>query len=234
MRTQAAERSAAWGLPSAPPPSVRCKTVAAVALVGPALVFGAAGFALWGPPGLASSVVALLVSFLIVRTATSALLGSLAPVPADDVRLLNLVAGLSTDLGHAPPPTFIVQGDGANALVFRYGGRPALGITAAAATELARIELEAVVAHCLVRSDPTVGGLDRTSLALGGTFGACAGRVTQLDDARAVAVTRYPPALATAIEKATPASGRFSYLWFVAEGPGSVSNEARLEALGSL
>jgi hypothetical protein len=214
--------------------SGRCKTLAVLVLVGPALVFGVIGFAFWDFPGLIPGVVALLVGYLLLRTATSSLVAALDPAPAQSPRLTNIVTGLSADLGLDPPPTFVIKSPGVNALVFRHGGRTALGLTAETVDDLPRTELEAVVAHCLVRSDPASGGLDRTSLTLGGTFGACGKAATELDDARAVAVTRYPPALAKAIERATPATGRFSYLWFVAEGASGTPLEARLDALDSL
>jgi hypothetical protein len=234
---ETAARASAWGIPAPAPAGGRCKTVAALALAGPVVVVGAVGFIFWRLAGLAPAALALGVAFLILRTGAASLVDSLAPKPVEDPRLLNIVAGLSEDLAIEAPPVFVVEGEGVNALIFRRGGRTAIGVTEAARRGLTRTELEAVVAHCLVRSDPATGRLDGTSLALGGTFGACAPQVSELDDARAVAITRYPPALAKAIEKATPASGRFAYLWFVAEAssqPSGASRSARLEALASL
>ena len=233
MSTRAAERAESWGIPAVGRGSARCKVVAGLVLLAPPIVFGVVGFAFWGLPGLLPAVIAAGVALLIVRTATSSLVSALAPAPARDSRLLNLVSGLSSDIGIDPPETFIVEGQGANALIFRNRGQRALGLTPAALHELTRTELEAVIAHTLVRADPS-GPLDGTALTLGGTFGGCSARLTEVDDARAVAVTRYPPALAKAIEKATPVSGRFSYLWFVGEGPSHASQEDRLEALATL
>jgi hypothetical protein len=226
-------RAEAWGIPQAVVSS-RCKVVAGLVLLAPALLFGIVGYGFWGFPGLVPAAIALALAALIVRTASSGLLSTLEPSEAKDPRLLNLVAGLSSDLGVETPPVFVVRAEGANAIVFDRGGRPAVGITEGALRQMTRIELEAMVAHCLVRTDPASGGLDRSDLRLGGVFRSCGGRVTELEDARTVAVTRYPPALASAIAKATPASGRFSYLWFVAEDPSHSPRAERLEALATL
>ena len=227
-------RVEAWGIPATSEKGGRCKVVAGLVLLAPVVLFGIVGFLIWDLPGLIPAVLAALVAFLIVRTATSALTASLAPTAATDARVLNLVAGLSKDLGIETPPTFIVRGEGANALMFRHAGATSLGLTRAAIDEFTRTELEAVIAHSLIRTDPGVGTLDKTALGLGGTFGACSARVTEADDARAVAITRYPPALAKAIERSTPVSGRFAYLWFVGEGASHAPREARLEALATL
>ena len=232
--TEAAGRAEAWGVAGSAPDRARCKAVAAAVLTVPSLVFGAAGYLIIGLAAVIPALVALLVAFLTLRTAATAAVGSLDPRPAEDARLLNIVSGLSADLGREPPATFVVRGEGPNAALFWRGGGPAIGVTTQAVTGLARTELEAMIAHCLVRLDPAVGGLDRSALTLGGTFRPCAHGVTEADDARTAAITRYPPALAKAIEKAVPASGRFSYLWFVAEGPSHAPVEERIGALGEL
>ncbi len=82
-----------------------------------------------------------------------------------------------------------------------------------------RTELEAVVAHCLVRF-PAAG---RRGV-----------RVGYADDVRAVALTRYPPALATALGKAKPYRGRFGSLYLVAEGSGHRPVSERVTALHDL
>jgi hypothetical protein len=202
-------------------------------LAGPALAFAAIGYVFWGAKGLPSGALALLVSYLVLRTSSSSLTQSLEPRPAEDARLLNLVKGLSGELGIETPAPFVVRGRGANALVFLQGGRTAIGFTEDALRTYARTELEGVVAHCLARLDP-ISGLDRTALTLGGTFGSCSRGVDQRDDARAAAVTRYPPALAKAIERSTPAAGRHSYLWFVGEPPLHAPAEDRMRALAEL
>jgi hypothetical protein len=206
--------------------------VAAV-LAGPAVVFAAVGYAFWGATGLLPAALALLVSFLVLRTSSTTLVQSLDPRPAEDARLLNIVKGLSGELGIDAPSPFVVRGPGVNALVFLHGGHTAIGFTEEALRTYARTELEGVVAHCLVRLDPA-SGLDRTALTLGGTFGRCGRGVDQRDDARAAAVTHYPPALAKAIERSTPATGRYSYLWFLGEPPAHAPAEERIRALSEL
>lgn len=228
----AGARAEAWGVPAAPERRGRCTLEVSLAVLVPTVAFAGLGVAFWGVPGLASGLAVLGVSLLVIRTAGSGLARELDPRAAVPERLHNLVAGLSADLGSAAPPTFIVNGDGINALVFAWRGAPALGVTEAAARDLARTELEAVVAHCLVRLARASAG--RRELALGGIFAACAPRVDELVDARAVAVTRYPPALAKAIEKATPATGRFAHLWFVGAGPQHAPVARRVAALGEL
>lgn len=230
--TPVSARAEAWGAPPRVSSGGSCKTVGMAALFGPVVVFAVVGFLIWGLPGLVPAAVVLLVAVAILRTATSALTGALAPQPSEDARLLNIVSGLSGDLGIEAPSTYVVRGEGVNALVF-WEGKPAIGLTGEAAEDLPRTELEALVAHCLARLDPD-GGLDRSTLTLGGIFGACAAKVTTADDVRAVAVTRYPPALAKIIERATPVSGRFSHLWFAADDASHASKAARVEALQDL
>lgn len=230
----AAARAEAWGITTSDRPGGRCKAQVIGAIALPVAVFAVIGFVLWGAGGLLPALIALIVGILILRTATRTLVEGLDPRPATQPRLVNIVQGLSKDLGLQAPRTFIVNGEGANALVFWHKGGPALGMTAAVADGFARTELEAVVAHCLIRLDPAAGDLDRMSLSLGGTFGSCRGGVTEADDVRAVAVTRYPPALAKSIERCEPATGRFSHLWFVADDATHASSHARVAALQDL
>lgn len=234
MTTKIASHAEAWGIEHGSHSNSRCRAVAAIVSLGPPLAVALVGYALFGLPGLLPAALALLIVFLILRTSTTALVSSLDPQPARDQRLQNIVTGLTGDLGIRAPEAYTVRGPGRNGLVFWYRGRPALGLTAEAVSGYARTELEAVVAHLLARLDRTSGGLDRTSLRLGGILGPCAQGVTIAEDARAAAITRYPPALAKAIEKARPAAGRFSHLWFVGERPGHPSPEARAAALSDL
>jgi hypothetical protein len=223
----------AWNVPPAAERRSNCRTLAAAVLLGPALVFGVVGYAFWGIGGLLPAALALVVSFLILKTSNRALHGSLQPRPADDARLLNIVRGLSGELALDAPLPYLVAGSGVNALVFQHQGHAAIGFTEEALRSYARTELEGVVAHCLARLDPS-SGLDRTALTLGGTFAACGTGVDVRDDVRAAAVTRYPPALAKAIEKSTPAEGRYAYLWFAGEPPSHAPVEARIRALSEL
>jgi hypothetical protein len=58
--------------------------------------------------------------------------------------------------------------------------------------------------------------------------------VGDADDLQAAAVTRYPPALATAISRAVPRRGRGAAFWFVAEDGAHVPPAERATALVDL
>ena len=138
--------------------------------------------------------------------------------PSDEARLLNIVTGFSERLGLGGVDTYVIEGAGANALAGRTE-RPVVAVTRALLDGYARTELEAVVAHCLVRHKEA------------GKRGVTVG---YSDDVRAVALTRYPPALVSAIEKAEPYRGRFAALYMVAEGPTHRPTNERAQALNDL
>lgn len=177
-----------------------------------------------------------LVLALWVRSQGSRVLKSVAArpgKPGELARLENLVRGLSSDLGIAPPDLLVTDEPGPNALVAKRSNHVVV-VTADLARDFSRTELEAVLAHCIVRiaSDqvpPTQAGLSLGPLGLG------LGRLTGgPDDIVTAGVTRYPPALATAIEKCEPRRGRFAPLWFVAEGPSHTPPERRIADLRDL
>lgn len=172
--------------------------------------------------------------------------GASALAPELEPRLSNLATGLARDLGTDPPGLFLIPSGGPNALVVRSSGS-ALAITTSMLELYTRTELEAVVAHCLVRLlDPrrlrkaalaaAVGLPARSprgpSARLPGEPGA--GPVGLEDDLAAVWTTRYPPALAAAISKASPASGRFAPLWFVSSGPSQLPPNRRIAEVSDL
>lgn len=138
--------------------------------------------------------------------------------PTDEPRLLNIVAGLSERLGIRSVDTYVIEGAGTNALAGRTD-RPSLAVTRALLDGYARTELEAVVAHCLVRHKEA------------GRRGVIVG---YSDDVRAVALTRYPPALVSAIDKATPYRGRYAALYMVSDGPTHRPKQERIQALNDL
>lgn len=145
-------------------------------------------------------------------------------------RLFSLVEGLAGDASVRPPALRVIEGGGPNALICRARG-PVVAVTRALLDSYTRTELEAVVSHCIERTLPYRLWQAALSSAVGG--GAGTGVNLQHIDARAVARTRYPPALATAIEKADPVGGRGAPLWFV---PTSARQKpgARVEALQDL
>jgi hypothetical protein len=158
-------------------------------------------------------------------------LGAARIEPAAAPRLVNIVTGLARDLGMHPPGLWLVVGAGPNALVVR-APAACLCVTPALLESFTRTELEATVAHCLVRLQRS--GLWRESAAAAFGAGVAGGGIVGADDdVRAAAVTRYPPALAAAVSKAEPV-GRFEPFWFYAEGPWHEPRSARLRALADL
>lgn len=115
-------------------------------------------------------------------------------------RLRNVVAGLAERLRLPPPRLYLYEG-APNAFATRRGGG-AIAIERSFLDGLARTEVEAVAAHCLVRLGPAT--------RLGDPVGYD-------DDVRVAALTRFPPALSSAIAKAEPERGRFAPLYLVAE-----------------
>lgn len=137
---------------------------------------------------------------------------------ADEPRLENIVTGLAERLGLGSVDLYLIEVRGANALAGRTE-RPVVAVSRSLLDTYARTELEAVAAHCLIRHREA------------GKKGVMVG---YSDDVRAVALTRYPPALAHAIEKAEPYEGRFGPLYLVATGPHHRPVAERIKALYDL
>lgn len=153
--------------------------------------------------------------------------------PEQEPRVWNIAHGLAKDLGLKPPSIYVIPEGGPNALVCIARG-PALAFASTMLKAYTRTELEAVVAHGLVRV--ASGSIERTTLsvALGPLGSKSFPPVGRADDVQACAVTKFPPALATAIEKAEPRSGRFAALWFVANGGGHRDPRERVAAISEL
>lgn len=151
------------------------------------------------------------------RTAKRALRDSGArPLREEEFpRFKNLVEGLAGTLQAGVVDTFVIETGGPNALVCRIE-RPTIALSVSLLETFTRTELEAVIAHCLVRSD---------------TAGRKGSRVGFADDVRAAALTRYPPALAAALRKADPYEGRFPGYYMVADAPSHRPVEERAAAL---
>jgi hypothetical protein len=137
---------------------------------------------------------------------------------SEQPRLHNIASGLADRLGVGAVDLFVIDQGGPNALAGRTE-RPCVALTRSLLDTYARTELEAVVAHCLVRFRDA---------------GRRATKIGYSDDVRAVALTRYPPALAAALEKAEPYPGRFASFYMVAEGPSHRPVPERIEALTDL
>jgi Zn-dependent protease with chaperone function len=157
--------------------------------------------------------------------------------PANEVehgRALNIARGLARDLDVAEPRLLVTSKPGRNAAPLRAAGRPQIVLTEDLLGTYTRTELEAVIAHCLVRLKE--GGLSWhvCSGAAGDILRRAAPYVGRSVDARAASLTRYPPALAAAIEKATPATGAAAGAWFVGISPSHLPPAERAAALRDL
>ncbi len=148
--------------------------------------------------------------------------------PRDEPRFVNLVHGLAGDMGVTPPALWRIDKGGPNALAVTHRG-PTLAITRSLLDTYTRTELEAVAAHCLVRLQEA--NATREYVALGPLAPRKMKLVGYDDDATAAAITRYPPALASAIRKAEPYSGRFGAFWFVSDASCHRPKNERVAAL---
>lgn len=151
--------------------------------------------------------------------------------PGEEPRFTHLAEGLARDLGVRVPGLRVVPEGGPNALVTAGG---TIAVTRSMLETYSRTELEAVLAHCFVRlADPRlkIAHLASELMFLAGPMRPFVGYE---DDIRAAAITRYPPALASAIGKAEPRTGRHEPLWFAASGRWHRSPEERTAALEDL
>jgi Zn-dependent protease with chaperone function len=161
--------------------------------------------------------------------------------PRTEARLLNLVEGLAPGAGLPRPAVFVVDDDAPNALALgRDGRRGVIVVTTGLLTTLDRMQLEAVVALLLVQIRDGFSSAATMSLAF---------RPSRLPppvpfaiaDSRAVTLTRFPPALASALESvaaAGPAVPRRAAavlrpLWLAPPGDTQAAAE-RVEALRGL
>ncbi len=180
----------------------------------------------------------LLMRSAFVRTLDG--IGATEANRSDNPRLDNLVEGLALSIGAVEPDVYILDDSGLNAIAIRQGERRAIAVTSALIAQVDRVALEGVVAELLVRlrsgeaetatvASGLLGPLVDGPLApllrgigsklLGGL--AVEEQAIQADLA-AVAVTRYPPGLGTALETiaqkgARPKSAtiRNDHLWLV-------------------
>ncbi|HEU5151197.1 MAG TPA: M48 family metalloprotease, partial [Iamia sp.] len=225
----------------------RLATVPAAIIQGVLTLVGVVVLIALGLPLVALlGVLVSIVSFLGLTRAIrqQALTAALAAVPgravteADEPRLHNAVEGLCVGIGLAPPRLHVVEDDAANALaVARSVDDADLVVTRGLLDRLSLVELEAVLAHELARirrGDAVVGPL--AGVALGGPGAAApvsivapitravVGRgepVETWSDLAAVDITRYPPALASAlatlasVQPAVPGAARpaAAHLW---------------------
>ncbi len=153
---------------------------------------------------------------------------------AEAARLRNIAAGLAADLGVAVPELQVIPAGGPNALVRNGGPGGVIAVTSSLLASYTRTEIEAVVAHCLMRlhsADFVHSNLAARWSDLGAGL---APRVGLADDVRAAALTRYPPALVSALEKADPRIKRYAPLWFAADAPSHEPTARRVAAVTDL
>ncbi|MGH2786825.1 MAG: M48 family metalloprotease [Actinomycetota bacterium] len=225
-----------WGV--ATPAIARLLMVAATAIVGS--VCAAAGVLGWivGGPGFGAgaagaTIGAVAGALALQRSRLLAATGARAVAEGNAPRLLNLVEGLAATHGMARPRVFIFDRPDPNAFVWG-GRRPVVALSHGAVSDFTRTEIEAVVAHCLTRLRfATVRGLPVAILL--GRLAAPAGPLVGLaDDVAAAAVTRYPPALRSALAKCSPAQGPHAPAFFAADSWSHRPTPERIRALDDL
>ena len=182
-----------------------------------------------------AAVVGVAVALLLWLNASQSALAALRARPlarGECPRLENLVEGLCTTHGLNQPSLHVVETPAINAAS---AGRRLLDahmiLTRGALMELDRLELEAVVARqlCEIRRGVAIETV-RASVARFPVVGVLAVRLTMGAsgcqrasdlDIEAVRLTNYPPALASALSKASAtasvkASGAAGHLWLSA------------------
>ncbi|MFN2525953.1 MAG: hypothetical protein ABR505_06775 [Actinomycetota bacterium] len=188
----------------------------AAGVVGlPALVLGL----LFGP-AIATAVAASIgigLAFWVASQGRLALRSMGArPAGSEAPRAAHLLHELARELSVPEPSLWISASAENNALVCNAGG-PALLLTTALLEQYTRTELEAVVVHCLCRCGAKDLKRAQVASAFGGLGLRFASPIGDADDVIAASLTRYPPALASAIRKASIGSPRWAAFWFVAD-----------------
>jgi heat shock protein HtpX len=209
----------------------RAAALVGVEVVALTLLLGLlASLLLSGAGFLVALVIVGGAAWLATRQATRTVLRRVGGRPADPVahaRLHNLVEGLSAAVGVPKPVLVVVDADAPNAMAF--GRRPrdaVLVVTQGLLDKLTRVELEGVLAHELshIKALDILPATTAAVLAapLGARAVALAVRADKeaLADVTAVAITRYPPGLLSALEKIEadpapfrPPSRTIDHLW---------------------
>ena len=183
-----------------------------------------------------------------LRSAEERVLRQVGPVreagdSVAELRLTNLVEGLAPNAGLPKPRCLVIDDDVPNSLVVgRSPGHGCLVVTTGLLDKMSRMEVEAVVAHGVVRLRGGAPAGATTAMAFGGA-GWLGGDVPppSAADFAAVALTRYPPGLVSAlrvIDAGGPAAPRgasavVAGLWIVPPGDGT-GVAARVDTLEEL
>ncbi len=218
MPSAAPSEPVGWG---APPRGSAGSAVALLGLVAVTVTIPALVARFVGGPVVAAlaGLAAAFALTLWVGSQGRLALRSLAATPAtsESLRASHLVTQLAVDLNVEVPQLWIATRAEANALVC-LARRPVLLLTTALIEQYTRTELEAVVVHCLRRCTRKNLMRAQVASAFGGFGLRLAPAVGEVDDVMVASITRYPPALASAIRKASPLEPRWSAFWFVANG----------------
>lgn len=197
-------------------------------------------------------VVAAVVFWLVLGRATASALSALGATPlAEGVepRLESLVESVCASHGIAEPTLYTVAVTAIDAAVAGSSDDTRLIVTTGLLRDLDRLEMEAVIARELsmfgngIQAATTLTSVAPWIGPLGATL-----RDRLLDDRRlvradfdAVSVTRYPPALASAFEKAAAGPrvthvARADHLWMIGSGTTTVQPDVheRVDALREL
>ena len=150
------------------------------------------------------------------------------PIRAGELpRLTHMVSAIARDLDMAPPSVWVIESDSPNAITCHATG-PCVAVSVGLLEQFSRTELEAVVAHCLLRI--ARGRVTRQQLALAFNRPSPGAHVEE-DDVAAAGLTLYPPALASALRKCVPAAGRFAPLYFAGDEASLPTTEQRAEII---
>jgi len=236
MGSEGSTALSAWGLAARPNRGVHQRLAAlwTVLLLGPSLAAALllswwVGLAVAGVAGLALTAGPFIQLRRLERR-----FGGVVATAGSEPRLENLVRGLSDDHRLATPRAIVLENAPPNAFVWRpLFGTAVLAISRSYLEALSRTELEGVVAHCLVRIDSSDARAATMACLMGPIGARVAPKVGVFDDVGAASLTRYPPGLASAIRKASPARGS-APVWFVSDAPCHRAAATRVEELADL
>lgn len=161
-------------------------------------------------------------------------LGARALAAHEAPRLRNIAEGLARDLKVPAPALYVLPEGGPNAFVRRTRPGGSVAITQALLDTYTRTELEAVVAHCLLRIRSEAFVYANLAARWSGLGAGLAPRVGRGDDIATCALTRYPPALAAALSKADGKVKLYSPLWFVSGASSHQPTAERIAAISQL
>jgi hypothetical protein len=145
--------------------------------------------------------------------------------PRRHPRLANVLSGIAAALGLEKVSAATAPGSEAQAWLCPVGGEAVLVCSEGLLESFTRTELEAVVASLLVRRRDHRALRPLMAAALG-TLAPRLGAVSTADDVRTLSVTRYPPALSSALRRARQVQGRTAVFAFAPAGPPSPEERA--------